>query len=197
VFHLKRYVSCSRVTSRPIFELVDSKINPNDAVMVFAFDDYYSFGLINSHLHNLWFEEKCSTMKGDARYTTESVWNTFPWPQNPTQKQVEKVAEAAMKLHQQRTKTLKEHKMTLRDLYRLLEQPGKNPIKDLHAALDKAVMEAYGFEEKKDVLAQLLDLNLHVATKEEKKEKVQAPGWPEGINGKEKFITDDCVKFEG
>jgi hypothetical protein len=24
------------------------------------------------------------------------------------------------------------------------EQPGKNPIKDLHADLDKAVMEAYG-----------------------------------------------------
>ncbi|MCX8491707.1 MAG: N-6 DNA methylase [Cyclobacteriaceae bacterium] len=194
---LKCFVSCSRVTSRPIFEFLDSNINPNDALMVFAFDDYYSFGVIDSKLHWQWFEEKCSTMKGDSRYTADTVWDTFPWPQNPTQKQVEKVAEAAMKLHHERTKTLKEHNMSLRDLYRLLEQPGKNPIKDLHTALDKAVMEAYGFDEKKDLLSQLLALNLQVAAKEEQKEKVQAPGWPQGIKGKEKFVTDDCVKFEG
>ena len=56
--------------------------------------------------------------------------------------------------------------MSLRDLYRLLERPGKNPIKDLHAALDKAVMEAYGFKEQEDILAQLLALNLTVAEKE-------------------------------
>ncbi|HOX82231.1 MAG TPA: hypothetical protein PLJ60_05440 [Chryseolinea sp.] len=87
--------------------------------------------------------------------------------------------------------------MSLRDVYCLLEQPGKNPIKDLHAALDKAVMEADGFDEKKDVLSQLLELNLSVSVREEKKENVQAPGWPEQIKGKAKFITDDCVKFEG
>lgn len=38
--------------------------------------------------------------------------------------------------------------MSLRDLYRLIEQPGKNPIKDLHTTLDKAVVEAYGFDTK-------------------------------------------------
>lgn len=192
-----RYISCSRVTSRPIFEFVDSRINPNDALMVFSFDDYYSFGIIHSLNHRFWFDEKCSTMKGDPRYTTESIWDTFPWPQKPSQRQVEKVAEAAMKLHLERSKTLKENKMSLRDLYRLLEQPGKNRIKDLHTALDQAVLEAYGFEEKRDVLAQLLQLNLQVAAKEEKEEAVQPPGWPEHIKGKEKFITDDCVKFEG
>lgn len=194
---VRRYISCSRVTTRPIFEFIDSQINPNDALMVFVFDDYYSFGIIHSKLHNIWFEEKCSTMKGDPRYTTESVWNTFPWPQTLSQKQVEKVAEAAMGLHQGRTKTLKEHNMSLRDLYRLLEQPGKNPIKDLHAALDKAVLEAYGFDATQDVLSQLLELNLQVAAKEENKETVQVPGWPESIKGKEKFVTDDCVRFEG
>lgn len=194
---INRFVACSRVTSRPIFEFFDSSINASDALMVFTFDDYYSFGLITSNLHWKWFLEKCSTMKGDARYTTDTVWDTFPWPQSPTQKQVEKVAEAAMKLHRERSKTLKAHNMTLRDLYRLLEQPGKNPIKELHVALDKAVMEAYGFDEKKDLLSQLLELNFAVAAKEENKEPVQAPGWPAHFKGKEKFVTDDCVRFEG
>ncbi len=86
--------------------------------------------------------------------------------------------------------------MSLRDLYRLLEQPGKNPIKDLHTELDKAVMEAYGFIDKKDILAQLLALNLSVAEKEKKGEKVQAPGLPEWVKNKEQYVTDDCVRFE-
>jgi hypothetical protein len=217
VSNCKRYVSCSRVTSRPIFEFIDSKINPNDALMVFSFDDYYSFGIIHSLNHTLWFDEKCSTMKGDPRYTADSVWDTFPWPQKPTQKQVEKVAEAAMKLHRERSKVLKQNNMSLRDLYRLLEQPGKNPIKDLHTALDKAVLDAYNFAgpdryrdpasptekgiaaqgREGDVLSQLLALNLIVVSKEENGEPVQAPGWPEHIQGKEKFVTDDCVRFEG
>jgi hypothetical protein len=102
-----------------------------------------------------------------------------------------------MQLHRERTKTLKDNNMSLRDLYRLLEQPGKNPIKDLHTALDKAVVAAYGFDEKQDLLSQLLQLNQSVATQEEKGERVQAPGWPQHIQGKEKFVTEDCVRFEG
>ena len=197
VFNLQRYVSCSRVTQRPIFEFVDAKINPNDALMVFAFDDYYSMAIIQSHLHWIWFEEKCSSLGGTLRYTTDTVWDTFPWPQAPTKKQVEKVAKAALALHHKRTQTLREHQMSLRDLYRLLEQPGKNPIKDLHAALDAAVLEAYGFDAKRDVLTQLLELNLATAAREAGGQPVQAPGWPEKIPGKEAFITEDCVRFEG
>jgi len=33
----------------------------------------------------------------------------------------------------------------LRALYRTLELPGQNPLKDAHAALDAAVLDAYGF----------------------------------------------------
>ena len=51
----------------------------------------------------------------------------------------------------------------LRALYRTLELPGANPLKDAHAALDAVVLAAYGFSAKKDLLAQLLELNLAVA----------------------------------
>ena len=44
-----------------------------------------------------------------------------------------------------------------------LELPGHNPLKDAHAALDAAVLAAYGFSAKKDLLGQLLALNLEVA----------------------------------
>ena len=66
----------------------------------------------------------------------------------------------------------------LRALYRTLELPGKNPLKDAHAALDAAVLTAYGFDAKQDLLAQLLDLNRYVSSREKARECVTAPGVP-------------------
>lgn len=192
----RRFVVCSQVlTPPPVFEFVSTEIRPNAALIVFPFEDYYSFGVIHSIAHSEWFKAKCSTMKGDWRYTSESVWATFPWPQSPTKAQVDMVAQAAQDLHLARTKALKDYNKTLRDLYRLLEQPGKNPIKDLHAALDKAVLEAYGFDQQTDLLSQLLDLNFKVAAREAKGEPVQGPGLPSFITDPSPYVTDDCVKF--
>jgi hypothetical protein len=41
----------------------------------------YSFGILQSGLHWLWFKERCSTLKGDFRYTSDTVFDTFAWPQ--------------------------------------------------------------------------------------------------------------------
>ncbi len=192
----KRIIVCSEVTLRPIFEFLSTDIRPNATLNIFLFDDDYSYGILQSNIHWQWITSKCSTLGNGYRYTFDSVWDTFPWPQTPTLPQIKKVAAAAKALHTQRTAALKQHNMSLRDLYRLLEQPGANPIKNLHTALDKAVTEAYGFDEKKDILTQLLTLNLSVADKENKKEKVQPPGLPAFVPDKENYISDDCVRFE-
>lgn len=194
--YLKKFIACARVTQRPIFEFLSSEINPNDKLMTFMFEDDYSYGIINSNIHWQWFLANCTTLAETPNYNTASIWDTLPWPQTPTEAQIKKVAEAARVFHTERTYALKQHNMSLRDLYRLLEQPGKNPIKDLQAALDKAVMEAYGFSDKEDILGQLLALNLSVSEKEKKGEKVQAPGLPEWVKNKEQYVSDDCVRFE-
>jgi type I restriction-modification system DNA methylase subunit len=191
-----RYISCSRVTKRPIFEFVSSFINPNDALMVFGFEDDYSFGIISSLLHWIWFVEKCSTLKGDWRYTTESVWDTFPWPQNPSSDQIEKVAQASLELRNIRNVYMEKNKLSLRDLYRTLEKPGKNILKDLHQDLDKSVIEAYGFDPDADLLQQLLDLNLSLYQKEKNNKEVQGPGIPKNYMDHAKLISKDCVQFD-
>ncbi|MCY7350235.1 MAG: N-6 DNA methylase [Cytophagaceae bacterium] len=194
----QRYIVCSRVTKRPIFEFVSAEIHPNDALMVFAFEDDYSFGIIHSKWHGLWFQEKCSTMKGDARYTTDSVWDTFPFPQSPTEAQVRAVADAALALRLARRKAMTDHRMSLRDLYRLLEQPGKNSLRDLHARLDEAVSITYGFGKNPsddEILRGLLALNQQVATREVQGDAVTPPGLPIGMAAPETFVTTDCVRF--
>ena len=82
----------------------------------------------------------------------------------------------------------------LRALYRTLELPGANPLKDAHAALDAAVLAAYGFSAKKDLLAQLLDLNLEVAAKVGNDEPVTAPGVPKQLCDLAKLVTADCMR---
>ena len=78
------------------------------------------------------------------------------------------MAAAARELRRVRAEALPKMKGGLRALYRTLELPGANPLKDAHAALDTAVLTAYGFNAKKDLLAQLLALNQEVAAKIEK-----------------------------
>jgi hypothetical protein len=93
-----------------------------------------------------------------------------------------------------RAENLPKIKGGLRALYRTLELPGANPLKDVHAALDAAVLEAYGFSPKKDLLAQLLELNLAVARRIDAGEPVVAPGIPPGYPQPEKLVTDDCIQ---
>lgn len=191
----KRYIACSRVSARPIFEFVSSKINPNDALIVFNFEDDYTFGIIQSRIHILWYQEKCSTMKGDPRYTPNTIWDTFPFPQEPTLNQVKKVSKAALALRLKRNELMERHQFTLRDIYRILEEPGNNPLKDFHLQLDNSVMEAYGFNKRNDILTQLLELNLKVYSKEQKKIEVQSPGLPSFVKNSNEFITEDCIDF--
>ena len=77
---------------------------------------------------------------------------------------------------------------------RTLELPGKNPLKDAHAALDAAVLDAYGFSPKGDLLAQLLELNLAVAARIDDDQQVTAPGLPPTFPDPERLITDDCIR---
>ena len=189
-----RFVGCARVTKRPIFFFLTTSIWPSDKVQAFLFDDDYSFGILQSSAHWQWFLEKCSKLKSDFSYSIESVFDTFPWPQSPEAKAVSAVAAAGREVRRIRAEALPKLKGGLRALYRTLELPGANPLKDAHAALDAAVLAAYGFTAKADLLAQLLALNQQVAAKLERAEPVTAPGIPAGFPKPETLLTEDCIR---
>lgn len=191
---LPRYIVCGRVTKRPIFEFIDPRIHPNDALQVFPYSDDYSFGILQSDIHWAWFIARCSTLKSDFRYTSNSVFDTFPWPQAPSEKAVRRVANAAAVLRVKRNELREKHNLNFRELYRSLELPGEHPLKVAHANLDEAVCAAYGMPKNADTLAFLLKLNSQVASAEAKGEEVQGPGLPDFIDDKASYVTDDCVR---
>jgi hypothetical protein len=124
------------------------------------------------------------------------VFDTFPWPQSPTADQVDAVAEAGREVRRVRADALTKIKGGLRAVYRTLELPGKNPLKDAHAALDAAVLSAYGFSPKDDLLSRLLALNLEVARRESAGEAVTAPGIPPGYPDPTRLVTGDCIRAD-
>lgn len=189
---LQRYIVCVRVTKRPIFDFVSPTISPSDALTVFAYDDDYTFGVLQSDLHWSWFTERCSTMKADPRYTSNTVFDSFPWPQSPTKTVVREVAEAGAALRNKRRELMQAHNMTLRELYRTLELPGAHPLKDATATLDAAVRKAFGISKKANPLQFLLELNQQLLGMEQAGLPVTGPGLPQGIQpGVHR--TADCI----
>lgn len=190
---LPRYLACAYVTKRPIFVFVSSKVRPSNLIQVFGFADDYSFGILQSTPHWQWFVTKCGKLKSDFRYSAESVFDTFPWPQDPSPSQVDAVVMAGRELRKVREKALVGMKGGLRALYRTMELPGKNPLRDAQAALDVAVLAAYGLSSRRDLLQQLLDLNREVASAVTAKTAVTPPGVPRTYRKPASLVSSDCL----
>lgn len=162
---LDRYIATSRVASelrRPVFVFVASRVHAGDALQCFAFDDDYSFGILHSTLHERWFRGRCSTLETRLRYTSQTVFNTFPWPQKPSAPSVTGVVDVVSELLAFREKRLRSG-ISLAEQYNSERDPGANSLHDLHLALDRAVLACYDFDPDEDPLVQLLDLNLRCA----------------------------------
>ncbi len=193
---IRRYIVCVRVTKRPIFEFVESSIHPSDALTVFPLEDDYTFGILQSTLHWDWFNARCSTLEERPRYTSDTVFDSFPWPQTPDARTVRAVADAAKALRDTRRRIMDTQKWSLRDLYRAAEKHGRNDLTDAQAVLDRAVATAYGLapKAKPDHLAFLLDLNATLFARESAGETITGPGLPPGTPKPESFVTTDCIR---
>lgn len=220
---IRRYIACSRVTKRPVFEFISQTIHPDNTLIVFPLADDYSFGILQSSLHWAWFVARCSTLGGTFRYTSDTVFDTFPWPQfeevgrvtpcapsdkpkrgaqgvtRPTDAvaKIRAVADAARALRGLRREIMDANGWSLRDLYRTLELPGDNKLRDAQARLDSAVRAAYGMKPDEDMLGFLLKLNLELAVKETKGEAITPPGLPAFVPEPGSFVSNDCVRAPG
>lgn len=190
---IPRYIVCSRTTRRPIFEFVKSHIHPNDALQVFPLDDDYSFGILQSSLHADWFAERCSTLKRDPRYTSNTVFDSFSWPQSPSLAQAKKIAKRARELRATRRRLIERDETNLRELYRTLEVPGTNELRIAQDSLDEAVREAYGMPKRANGLEFLLKLNQELAAAEAQGADIVGPGLPATVGERSDFLSTDCI----
>ena len=171
---LKRYLATSMVSKHRLFSWLPAETLAENVVIVFAREDDYFFGVLHSRAHEVWARNTGTQLReaqSGLRYTPTTCFETFPFPKSSPE-QREAITETAADLSRLREEWLNPapvgglpvtdeelKKRTLTNLYN--QRP--TWLVNAHAALDAAVLAAYGWDseiEDSEMLASLLALNL-------------------------------------
>ena len=137
------------------FGYVEKGAIPGDSIMLAMNADYYHFGILCSNVHMAWTRVVCGRLKGDYRYSSDIVYNNFPWP-NSSLEQIEIIKKTALKILDARNMYADS---SFDDLYDPLLMPAE--LRKAHTENDRAVMKAYGFDIKmteSDCVAELMKM---------------------------------------
>ena len=112
---------------------------PGDSISLLPDATLYQFGVLCSNVHMAFTRVVCGRIKSDFRYTSDIVYNNFPWC-SPTDEQRAKIEHTAQLILDARSKY---PDSSLADLYDETVMPPE--LRKAHQLNDRAVMEAYGF----------------------------------------------------
>ena len=163
---LTRFIVTPRVSKHRIFVWTSPNTLPDSAVVAIAADDDYMLGVLHSRYHELWALAMGTQLETRPRYMPTTCFETFTFPR-PTEEQREAIGAAAEELNRLREGWLNPdgisaaelRKRTLTNLYN--QRP--TWLENIHARLDAAVADAYGWPADLadgEILERLLVLNL-------------------------------------
>ena len=167
---LDRYIGGTATGKRFFFCWVESWTCPSNAMNVFAFDDDFSIGVLSSSVHSGWALSQSSTLEDRPRYTPTSAFETFPWP-CPSTPAREAVEAACRRVFELRAELCGRRDIGLTTLYNEAEEGMHRGLEELQAALDEAVVAAYGWpaaisDDPAEMNRRLLTLNQAIAAGE-------------------------------
>jgi hypothetical protein len=120
---------------------------------IFAFDTYAAFALLQSRVHEVWARFFASSMKDDLRYTPSTCFETFPfppgWESAATNGELER---AGREYYEYRAGLMVRRGEGLTKTYNRFHDPDERDpeierLRELHAAMDAAVLRAYGWHD--------------------------------------------------
>ncbi|MEG4234821.1 hypothetical protein QUA40_22365 [Microcoleus sp. Pol11C3] len=120
------------------FGFFDTTIITGDSCLIIPSADLLLFAVLNSEMHMTWVKYVCGRLESRFRYSKDIVYNNYPFPENVSDKQKQKVETAAQKVLDTRAKY---PDSSLADLYDPLTMPPD--LVKAHQALDKAVDLCY------------------------------------------------------
>ena len=172
---LSKYIGTPKVAKHRFFVWLGAEMLPSNLVVAVASDDDYLFGVLSSSIHELWARQVGSQLReadSGGTYTPTTCFETFPFPR-PSEEQREAIGAAAAELNALREGWLNPpgisaaelRKRTLTNLY----NQRSTWLENIHACLDAAVADAYGWAADlpdTEILERLLALNLERAEAE-------------------------------
>ena len=193
--NIERYIATPRTAKHRFFVFLPVDIISESEVITIALDDAYYLGILSTSIHAKWCLANGGSMGvyiGNIRYNNSVCFNPFPFPDS-TPEQKQKIRELGERLDSHRKQVQAAHPdITITGMYNLLEKlRAGTPFSDIdraynnralvstlnqiHEELDKAVFEAYGWQDlsgkptaeiDETILERLVALNAERAAEE-------------------------------
>ncbi|MCX7382621.1 MAG: N-6 DNA methylase [Alphaproteobacteria bacterium] len=139
--------SIARLPSRMVFA---------DSLDIFTFSDYHSFAILQSRVHEIWARFFSSSMKDDLRYTPSDCFRTFPFAAGFAT-EVTLGASGETYLYHRAASMIAQNEGLTKTYNRFHDATEYAPdiarLRDLHHAMDVAVLRAYGWHDLADTAA--------------------------------------------
>ena len=180
---LDRVLVISRHGQNAAFAFLPSGAVYSDATIVFPFSTCAAVCALQSRPHEIWARFFGSSMKDDLRYTPSDCFETFPFPDGWD---IHPSLEAAGKAyHEHRAALMVRNDQGMTKTYNRFHDPYENDsdisqLRELHAAMDRAVLDAYGWTDIPTDCDYLLDYEIDEATWGRKKRPYRYR-WPDPV----------------
>ncbi len=140
-------INCGAMPHLPVAVVTLPMVFSN-TVAVIAFDSLAAFAVMQSSVHEFWARRESSSMKDDLRYTITDTFRTFPFPPHfDTNTHLES---AGRSYYDFRAGLMVRNNEGLTKTYNRFHDPNERSesilrLRELHAAMDRAVLDAYGW----------------------------------------------------
>jgi len=145
---LDRTLAISRIGNAFAMTFLDARMVLNEKVVVFPFRQYAAFAVFQTRVHEVWVRFLSSTLKDDLQYTPSECCETFPFPENF---ETDLHLECAGQIYYEfRASIMVKNNEGLTKTYNRFHDPNERSpdilrLRELHAAMDQAVLDAYGW----------------------------------------------------
>ena len=157
---LSQLLVTARVGNAFGFAFLPNHCVMNEKVVVFAFDTYQSFATLQSRIHEIWARFFSATLKDDLQYALSDCFETFPFPENFMTDPV--LESTGRDYYDFRADLMVRNNEGLTKTYYRFHDPDERSsgiltLRELHAAMDQAVLDAYGWTDLNPTCEFLLD----------------------------------------
>ncbi|MFE1587521.1 Eco57I restriction-modification methylase domain-containing protein [Streptomyces sp. NPDC058737] len=119
-------------------------------LVVLASDDFAELALRSSAVQYWWTDDRCSSLKGDLRFTPSDAVRPLVTPVL-----TDRLREAGARLHSHRGSVMQQDRMGLTEIYNLVhdpecQDPGIRELRRIHEEVDRAAFAAYGWRDLLD-----------------------------------------------
>jgi hypothetical protein len=181
---LERVLVIARVGQHGVFTALPAGMVYSEQLIVFPLETHAAFCALQSRPHEIWARFFGSSMKDDLRYTPSDCFETFPFPVG--WQQAPRLEAAGEAYYAFRASLMQRNGEGLTKTYNRFHDPDEGSadiqrLRELHEAMDRAVLDAYGWRDVPTACDFLLDYEIDEESWGNKR-KPWRYRWPEAVH---------------